>query len=333
MSDKYTVNYLEEAAYGEWDQYVASHPLGTPFQLSTFLKQVSENTGRTFRVIALKKGDEIVGGFAFGEVSKLGFKMIPLPYDCPVFQPLFNERDTKFSTKKESHRQEITKCLNNFLQSHYHAISFRFDWRCNDLRSFSEDKFSIDLKYTYIQNLNEFDASHHPIDPATKRQIKKAHKEGFTVNKDMSDDNIAAFYALIRKTYKRQGLPLIFSQKDYQHLLTRLVEQHKARLYVMYIKDEPVAAMAISTMNKQAHYWLSASDTSYSRYGGTSALILEVLNDLKMRGIESFDFVGANTASISRFKAGYSFNLQAYYEASKTRFPLSLLLKIKSYIQ
>ncbi len=330
MADKYIVRYLNEDEYEAWDMFVQKHPSGTVFQTSLFLKTVSEALDREFKILGLFNQDDLLGGFAFSVVKKLGLKIIATPFECPVFQPLFNKRDTQFLSKQESYYSSVVDLLATFLKENYDDINLNFTFNSIDLRPYNKASYNIDLRYTYILNLKDYDETNVLFDPAIKRQIKKANKNNYTLSTGVENDNIDAFYSLLTKTYNRQDLPLKYSRKQYQKLFRKLAEKGWFKLYVLNFNDVPASVMGITMFNGVAHYWLSASNSELYNMGGTSALIAEILSDLKKNNnITHFDFVGANTESIARFKAGFNFRLTPVYNIKYESNIVKYLFKIK----
>ena len=333
MSDNYTIRYLAEDEYENWDRFVEQHPEGTLFHTTSFLHSMSEPIGRRLMVAGIFQQSNLIGGFAFTVVKKLGIKLIAVPYDCPVYHPLFTNRDTKYISKQESYNKKLVNILLLFLKNSYCGFELKFSFFKTDFRPYKQTGLEIDLSYTYLLDLSNFNEKNVPFDPAVKRQIKKAAKNNYTLSMGLEKENVNSFYSLLSQTYKRQGLALKLSEENYESLFKQLYAKGWFELYVLKFNDIPASAMGIVNFNGVAYYWLSASNPEVYNLGGTSALIAEVLSNLKRKEVKHFDFVGANTESIARFKAGFNFELTPVYNIKYESRVVKQLFKIKKLLK
>ena len=317
MSDnKFVVRYLAPDEYEQWDYYVSRHPHGSVFHTSVFLKAVSVPVGRKFRVLALFRASNIIGGFALASFRKLNLNIIPLPYECPVFHPLISERESKFVSKRESFYNAALSQLLQHLKKHYDSFTFQFSPAIKDLRPYRSNGLKLGIHYTYWAKINDIDLQNPVFSPSTKRQIAKAVKNQYTLRKGLSADNLEDFYTLLRQTHTRQNVPLKLDKGAYINLLQGLSDKKWMELFILKFEDRPAAAFVIPVFNNVAYYWISTSDSELSQKGAPSALLVEVIEWLKSRGIEHLDLVGANTESVSRFKAGFNFKLEYTNDAT-----------------
>lgn len=311
-----TIRYLTHEEFHLWNDYVTSHPDGSVFLTTVFLKAISEPVKREVKVLCVFKNSDIIGGFAFGSIKKPGFNIIPIPYECPVFHPLITERESKFVSKKESYYNTTLTLLLQQLKKEYDTFQFVFSPQIKDLRPYRSNGLKLEVSYTYFSNIKETDLKNPGFDPSTKRQIAKAVNHNYTISKGLSDENLDAFYSLLQQTYTRQGLVLKMDKKAYSKMLSDLSDRNWLELFVSRFDNQPAAAFAITTFNQTAHYWISCSDSDLSKLGAPSALLMEVMTRLKTLDIEIFDLVGANTQSVSTFKAGFNFQLDYTNTAS-----------------
>lgn len=330
MRKKYNIRYLKYSEYDLWDRFVHEHPEGTIFQTTMFLTHVAVTGSRKFNIIGVfDKQNQLIAGFAFLSVKKIIYNLLLNSYECPVYHPLIKERESKYLSKRESHYNEIITSLLNYLNNRFDKIDMNFSIREVDFRPYKNSNYKIDVNYTYILDLENFDNTFDSFDPAIKRQIKKARRNNYIIKKGMSN-NFSFFYELMRKTYMRQKLELVFTYDQFRSIFEAFYEKEYFELYVLYFNDIPAAAMGITQYNKMAHYWLSASNPDLLNLGGTSALLFEVLIDIKEKGtIDLFDFVGASYPSIAKFKAGFNFRLKPVYSVTFEQPIIHLLFQIK----
>ena len=326
--EQITIRYLINEEFIQWDNYVSDHSDGSLFQTTVFIRASSEPLGRKVKVLCLFRDSKIIGGLAFASFRKMSLNIIPIPYECPVFHPLISERESKFVSKKESFYNLTLTLLLKRLIKDYDYFMFMFSSRIKDLRPYRSNGLKLETKYTYLCKVQKTDFQNPDFDPSTKRQIAKAFKNNYTVSNGLSTENINAFYSLLKETYSRQKIPLKFEKKDYINLLNELNKKNWVQLFVLRFGDKPAAAFAIPEFNKTAYYWISTSSGELSKLGAPSALLAEVINQLKRSGVKLFDLVGANTESVSRFKAGFNFELEysnlTTYQNRKAKFLFGL---------
>jgi len=333
MAD-YSVRFLNETEYDVWDNFVENHPNGTVFQTSVFLKTISEASSHEFKIAAIFNQDELLGGFAFSTVKRYGFNLIPLPYECPVYQPVFIERKTQYISKKESLYNTLVENLTSFLNLYFDSVKMNFSFNSIDLRPYKSAKYKFDINYTYLLDFNLYDVNSVPFNSSIKKQIKKAKRNNYSILKGVNAETVQIAYELLSQTYSRQGLSLRFSKEQYESIYTKLYEKGWFQLYVLSFDNKPASVMGVTTFNSVAHHHLSASNPELYQLGGTSALMTELLNDLKNNNqIKKFDFAGANTKTVARFKAGFNFPLIPIYSIVYEKNIVTQLFKIKRFLK
>ena len=80
--------------------------------------------------------------------------------------------------------------------------------------------------------------------------------------------------------------------------------------------------MILDQATGTAYYWHAGADKDFLNTGLNQLLVLK-----------SFDFVGADTESIARYKSTYNFPLVPMYSVSKSRSIARLGMAIKNLIQ
>ena len=329
--DKITTRYLTPEEYPLWEKFVEKNGNGTLFHYFFWNEFVfSGSSGIHLSIAGCFRGEKLVAG-TVQAVKKRGFlKFLAAPYASPYYGILVEDRESKFHFKKESYRSELIKALLIFLEKEYHYIDFSLPPSFLDIRAFSREKFAVQVRYTYRTELKDIDRVYDRFLPALKRQIKKGEKLPHEVRTSVDSDHLRVVFDLILKSYKRQGQAFRFSFSQIKKLLETEKIRQRIRLFSVWLGNKPVSAMIIVVDKGCAYYWLAGGDHDHFNTGLNQVLMWKVLQELAQSGMECFDFVGANTETISRYKSSFGFDLVPYHHLSKATNPwLKLTLFMK----
>jgi hypothetical protein len=201
-----------------------------------------------------------------------------------------------------------------------------------DIRPFTWSGFHAAVNYTFIGNIREGIDLASGYDPSLKRQIKKGEKLEFDFRKDNSPSVILHARDLEQRSFKRQGLRLEYGdEKGFTEWIMQLCAAGSAQTYM--ISHHGAAAGQIIILDrpkKTAYYWLAGADQEILPTGLNQLFLHLVLTDLQEQGFEYFDFVGAGTESIARYKSTFNFPLVPFYSINFSRGLAGMALKIKA---
>ncbi len=121
---------------------------------------------------------------------------------------------------------------------------------------------------------------------STQRKIRRAEREGLTVEEGRSDSLLDAFYQLQLLTRQRHGLPPQ-PRSWYRNLADCLGNALTIRVA---LKDkQPVAAIITLLFNDTLVYKYGCSDTQFNNLGGTQLLFWRSIQEAKRSNLRSFD--------------------------------------------
>lgn len=140
---------------------------------------------------------------------------------------------------------------------------------------------TIDLTQSEEEILNQ-------MHPKGRYNIRLAAKKGIQVEES---DDIMAFYKLLEKTGKRDDFN-INPYRHYQAIVNVLQPKNKAKLYLAYLEDKPVAGLIATFIGDTATYFYGASDYKYRKYMAPYALQWTAMTEAKSRGFKNYDFLG-----------------------------------------
>lgn len=329
--DKFTTRYLSPEEYSLWEGFVEKNVNGTVFHHFYWNEFIfSGSSGVHLSIAGCFAGEKLVAGTVLAIKKRGGLKFLAAPFASPYYGILVEERESKFHSKKESHRLEIIKALLTFLGKEVHYVDFSLPPGFQDIRAFTREKFAGQVRYTYRTGLKDIDRVYDSFLPALKRQIKKGEKLPHEVRTSVDSDHLKVVFDLILKSYKRQQQAFRFSFGQMKKLLETEKISQKIRLFSIWLGDKPVSAMIIVVDKDCAYYWLAGGDHDHFPSGLNQLLMWKVLQGLAESDIECFDFVGANTETISRYKSSFGFELVPYHHVAKAMtFWLKWILYLK----
>jgi len=326
------VRYIQENEYDNWNDFVDESEYGTIFHKTYWSRALFRlDSAIKLSIIGCYKQDLLVGGIIFGWKKK--FRRIPIiipPYASCFYGIIIKERDTSYILKSERYRYAILNELLDFVEKEFQLISTALPPEFKDIRIFNWRRYTTRVLYTYRGNIESPEKIVATFQPDVRRQINKGKKYDYELRQTLDDKHLESIFLLLEKSYSRQKHKLQFNKKQFTSLIKNPDLNKNVRAYSIWLDNNPVAALIIIIDGFTAYYWLAGSDQNYFSTGLNQLLLWLVINALSKEGITIFDFVGANTLTISNYKASFNFELVPYYQISKvTTKGLRFLLKLK----
>lgn len=156
---------------------------------------------------------------------------------------------------------------------------------------------------------------------STKRNIKKAVKEGVTVTRGTSPLALSEFCRLNSITRRQHGIPPQ-PQAFFERLHENVIAQGMGRVYLAYHGGTCIAGAVFVHFGDRALYKYGASDPSYQHLRGNNLVMWEAMRSYSEEGFSSFSFgrTEPGNEGLRQFKNGwgsreetvnyYRFNLQ-----------------------
>lgn len=329
--------YLQVAEYTLWDRFVDDSIEGTIFHKSVWLKSISTWQNLNFSIAACFKGGELIGGMAFTWKKKFGrIPVIQLPFKTLFFGPVIAQSKAKHQSKSESHQQAVVQSLTGFLMSEYQMFYAKFPPSVIDIRNYSWNGFQTGIHYTYLADLNPENDILSSFDHSVRKQINKGEKLNYIFHADNHENFISLAWELEQKSFNRQDFKLVYASKAaFMTFVSELIDMELAQVYSLYLENTPVASriVLLDHPKSKVYDWLSGADKEHLSTGLNQLLMYRVLKELQKSDLSFFDFGGAGTSSIARYKSTYNFPLVPMYSVSKSRSIARLGMAIKNFIQ
>lgn len=315
--------YLTPEEYQLWDQFVDVCVDGTIFHKSTWLKPISALQNLNFSIAACFKGGELIGGMAFSWKKKFGlFPVIQIPARTFYFGPVIARSETQYQSKSESHHQSVVLALTKFLMFDYQMFRASFPPSVSDIRPYSWNGFQTSIHYTYRTDLIPEKDFLKSFDHSVRKQINKGKKLESAFHTENAVRDIRAAIELEQKSFRRQSFSMSpVSGTAFNDFVASLIENKLAQIYTISLNDTPVASrIVIQDRPKGIVYdWMAGADKNYLSTGLNQLLMYRVLEELQQSEFNYFDFGGAGTASIARYKSTFNFKLIPMYAVAKER--------------
>lgn len=302
MASSHTCGILTEERYDEWTRFVEEAPRGSIYSTPTYLRALTAATGGRFRVLAVEKGEEIVGGVALYEESGAsGVRVSPrllLYYNGPVLTGL----ESRYPYRKTSEHLKILDAMERWLGgAGYGRLSLKCAPGMTEVRTFTSRGWDVTPTWSYVVPLSDLDETWGRIDQNLRRLVKRAEKEGVTVTED---DDFDSFYGLHLRTMGRKDRGVYLARDRFETWFRTLHEQGLATIFHARLADGTAAASALLLLGNHpvAHTVSAAADAEHQSLGTNPLLRWSSFRSLHERGYRGVDLTDASLNPVTRFK-------------------------------
>ncbi|WP_430816957.1 GNAT family N-acetyltransferase [Carboxylicivirga sp. RSCT41] len=331
---KYSIQTIPyDTAAGDWNELLSNSVNVSPFHHLEWLNAYSKAKGESFEIIGCyNENNEIVAGFAYFYRKKYGYKLIInlLGIDNHI---IYRERATKLQSKKESYYFDIYEAINNYLDKNCNHIEYTLSYCHTDIRPFKWQGFKSEIRYTYIGDLTDTDTLLKNFNPDVRNKIKKALKLNYRFDCSNSAEEILVSHQLIKRSLDKNSQAQVLDQEEYQTFCKLLHQAEMIKVCNIYNDETPVATRVIIHNKNQAIDFQAGGNEAYFKTGLNQLLSYKIFEMLHQNNIGQYDFRGANTPTIARYKSGFNFNLKPYYHIWKDKgLMFKAMLKTKELI-
>ncbi len=307
MPEDTRVLTLEEAESRGWNHLVATHPLGSVFQHTAFLKTIAATFPHTtpYCVSLLDEQEQCRGGLALFLVKSwlTGRRLVSIPFtfyaDPMVSSPeefarLF-PRVLELSQREKASYIEI-KTLNSapllagagLMAPVYHHRTYYVD-------------LTQDLEVIW-KGLHR---------SSVKQKIRRAERNGITVRAAQSEGEVALFCRILAQNRRRLGLPP-HRPELFQNIWGGLVPLGLARFSLAYLRDECVGGLCTFSFRETAFLGYIAMEESLRCDGVGQCL---VWNDIRAavadhQKVADLGKVSPHAHGLVRFKENWGSTMQ-----------------------
>lgn len=299
----FATRVLEEAEYPAWNQLVARSEQGAVYSMPEYLDVLCEAAGGSFRILAVEKGDELLGGIAIYErTSRLGAYVSPrllLYYNGIVLRPY----ETRYPSQRTSRQNEILEALVRGLAGlGYGHITLRCRSSLTDVRVFLARGWTARVQYSYVVPLADMDRLWARMEQNLRRLVERSAREGLSVTED---DDFDSFFRLHSQIHERKGASLYLPRAAFERFFMRLRSRGLARLYHARLPQGPSVSTQLVLLGPHpvSDTVCAASDGQYLNLGATAFLRWNVFKRLSEQGFATNDLTDAALNPVTHFKA------------------------------
>lgn len=303
MSDVNHLQVVNPLEFPDWDKLVLSTPDYSFFHSSTWARVLYESYGYRPLYFTLIDEGRLLASIPCMEIKSIitGKRAVCLPFTdyCePIFPPTLEKEG-------EGLENSLSMVLNTLI-----SYGKKAKWKSLELRFGVSPLQQILPSYTYYGHTLDISGKEDEIFSSfrnsTKRNIKKAIKEGVKVRVLNSLDSIREFYRLNCITRKAHGLPpqpYIFFEKIYEHVLSK----NKGFVVLASYDNTCIAGAIYFHFGEKATYKYGASDRDYQHLRANNLVMWEAIKWCSQNGYKRFCFgrTEPDNNGLLQFKRGW----------------------------
>lgn len=305
----------EESA---WDRFLQESPRGHYGMLSGWLHSFDVYGGKP-HILTLQKNGEIVGGMGMVEMGKGPFRILSV-----LMGPILQEGYENFAIELIEQARQYAQRLGVFLLQirtpsardlNSPFLLSSLDWNDGRLRDWKEGYpfsvvgvpnvlYLVDLKKELPDGDEWEEAMLASFKPNTRRDIRRAIRNGLKFVEFKTPENIKKAYRLIEMNAKNKG----YSVRSWEQFSTTAffqIKNEQAHMTAAVFEGEIIGA----------HYGVVAGKRYGYSMGGVKRLERDllvghflqwhVIKKAKELGLYAYDFTSAGTPGVKRFKEGF----------------------------
>ncbi|HUP06661.1 MAG TPA: GNAT family N-acetyltransferase [Caldimonas sp.] len=330
MKAELHVDVLEPSEFAAWDRLVASSSQGSPYAMATYLAALSEATGATFRVVAARRGDDLIGGVALFEQTRADGRHVaprPLLYYTGC---VLKDFGTRYPSEQTARTLEVTAALGAFVAAcGFRAVTLKHRSTFVDARAFMADGWTVRPGYTYVVPIANLEEAWQRVEQNLRRLIKRCTQDGLVIT---DDADVETFLRLHHETTTRKGLPAYLPADRFAVFIERLRQAGLCRLYHARLPDGTGVStqLVLVGCGPVAHTVCAATAPEHLRSGATAFLRWKVFESLNSLGFEANDLTDAALNSVSHFKSQLGGTLELLLICERTAKPSGLGARMRA---
>lgn len=314
------VRYANKNDIENWNSYVDRSSQASPFHQYEGLRLLANHSDTTLHPLIGFKGQEPVGVLPVFEDRKGPITVvITPPQHTEVYYlgaALLDTDRVKQRKLERRNREFVSGCLEWIERTLSPDLThIRTVYRYTDHRPFKEEGYEITPYYTYVTDLTaDPDDLLMSFSSDARSNIRNTDDDAYEI--EIGDlDEAQEIIRRVRERHDEQGKPYYITPEYVTELYTEFPDG-QVKPYVCRTDDDIAGGILA----------IEYGDTIYRWQGGTKAdvdipvndlLDWHVMEDAMSRGVERYDFVGANTRRICRYKSKFGPELETYHGAMK----------------
>lgn len=281
--------------------------------------------GKDLILIGIYKDEnQMIGGFYYTKVKKLGLSMIKLPPYTPHCA-LFFQSESKNLSSVNNFSKEIMQEVCTYLEKEKCALSIlAFPYTVKDLQHFIWNNYKVIPNYTYLIDLTKsIEEIKSHFDSKHRNAINKALKEGVVTafNNEDPEKNFQFF----KNSLLAAGANVY--EKELRQIFISFSDPSNSFTVSAYLNDKLVGKVHCIYDKRSCYYLLGGVDKDAGVQGINNLLVLGAIEKAKALGCTIFDFEGSMLKGVEKFFRGFGPELVPYYTVNKANLLVEIALK------
>lgn len=303
MSGKIEAQELPPEDYPMWEDFVATAPGGSIYAMPRYLEVFCAVTGARFRVVAVRRGGQILGGVAlFERTNVVGVYVAPrllLYYNGPVIC----SSASKYPSEQTSLYLKVVDALNDWISDQRYAhVCFKSRSDLTDVRPFEARGWSATPAYSYEVSLTDREQAWGRVEGNFRRLVRRCESDGIRL---VTDDDFDTFFRLHCAIHDRKSAPIYLPREKFRAYFEKLRERRLCRLYHARLADGTAAASQLVLLGPHpvTHTVCAGATAEHLQTGASVFLRWKALEALMDEGYAGNDLTDAALCNVTRFKS------------------------------
>lgn len=275
---------LEDVPWAELDAYADR----TVFQTRPWLRFLELSQHAQPVVAEVRRGRSLIGWFTGAMISKFGIRALGSPLRG------FTTSYMGFNLDPGVDRASLLAPLRDFAFRDLGCVHCEvMDRHIPTLQNVPHGYSQSTLAGYEVDLTSPKDAIIARMNQARRHAIRRAPRNGVTVEIARGRGFADEFYAQITDVFAKQNLPPPYAKSRLDHLIQAMEDSGNLLMVRARGPDGQSIATAISPgFNRSAYFWMGASWRAHQKLLPNEAIQWFVMNHWKDRGIERYDMGG-----------------------------------------
>lgn len=285
---------INPLSYPEWDNLVLNAQGGTIYHTAIWGRVLHDSYNYEPRYLVQISDGKLIALVPVMEVKSLltGKRGVSLPF-TDFCEPIISDVNSR--------RDILERLVEYGRNAHWKYLEFRGGEQMLGQVPSSSSFYRHVLKLS-----TNVDAVYGQLRANTRKNVKKAQREGVTITQSGTLDAVRSFYTMHCKTRKRHGVPpqpFHFFERIYDHVISR----DHGLVALASQKEKIIAGAIYFHFGQEAIYKFGASDSTYLHLRPNDLLMWETIQWYCRNGFEQFCFgrTELDNEGLRKFKNGW----------------------------
>ena len=277
--------------------------MGSVYSTPEYLGSLCEATDATYRILAVEKGQEILGGVALYERrSRWGAFVsdrLLLYYNGLVLR----DYDTKYPSVRTSKQLEAATILEEAISKcGFGSVRLKSRGAFTDPRAFLERGWSAAPAFSYVVSIEDTKKQWERVEQNLRRLVDRCSDQGMVFS---DGEDFDGFFELHARTSARKTAPIYLPKERFRRYFTSLKAKNLCRLFQARTADGRLAAAQLVLLGSHpvTHTVSAAADPELQRLGANAFLRWRSFEALSALGYKANDLTDATLNPVTHFKS------------------------------